>query len=104
MFKSLPLVLLSAALIAPTALHGQTPQQKTLDIYFLDTEGGQATLFVSPSGQSMLVDTGFPGNQGAATPAESNTPGVTRDADRIMTVLKQANVGVLDYVVITHFH
>ena len=78
-------------------------QQKPLDIYFVDTEGGQATLFLSPSGQSMLVDTGFPGNQGAP-PAEANAPGVTRDADRIMAVLKLANVSVLDYVVISHFH
>ncbi len=81
----------------------QASQKKPLDIYFLDTEGGQATLFVSPSGQSMLVDTGFSGNQGAL-PAEANAPGVTRDADRIMAVLKLANVSVLDYVVISHFH
>src|ERR1700756_65195 len=101
MFKSLPLVLLSAALIAPTALHGQTPKQKPLDIYFLDTEGGQATLFIPPSGQSMLVDTGFPGNQGMPG---TSTPGITRDADRITTVLKLANVTVLDYVVVTHYH
>lgn len=79
-------------------------QKKPLDIYFLDTEGGQATLFVSPTGESMLVDTGFGGNQGAATPAEANRPGVTRDADRIMAVLKQADIIVLDYLVITHFH
>ena len=77
--------------------------KKPLDIYFLDTEGGQATLFVSPSGESMLLDTGFPGNQGMPA-AEANAPGITRDADRIMTVLKTANVGVLDYLVITHYH
>ena len=87
-----------------TSLHAQQPsQKKPLDIYFLDTEGGQATLFVSPSGQSMLVDTGFAGNQGMP-PAEANAPGITRDADRIMAVLKLANVSVLDYVVISHFH
>jgi competence protein ComEC len=61
--------------------------QKPLDIYFVDSEGGQITLFVAPSGESMLVDTGFAGQ-----------------ADRIMTVLKQAGVSVLDYVVITHYH
>jgi competence protein ComEC len=81
----------------------QSTQNKALDIYFLDTEGGQATLFVSPSGQSMLVDTGFPGNQGMPG-ADANAAGITRDADRIMAVLKLANVGVLDYVVISHFH
>src|SRR5690348_7653466 len=98
-------LLVAATLLHPCSLvrAQQTAQKKPLDIYFLDTEGGQATLFVSPSGQTMLVDTGFAGNQGAP-PAEANAPGVTRDADRIMAALKQANVGVLDYLVITHFH
>src|ERR1700676_348758 len=104
MRKMLPLLV--AVLFAPVPfVHAQLPQQqKLLDIYFIDTEGGQATLFVPSSGQSMLVDTGFPGNQGAATTAEANAPGITRDADRITAVLKQANVTVLDYVVITHYH
>ncbi len=95
MRKIMPL-LVAAAVLGPISLvrAQQSQQQKPLDIYFLDTEGGQATLFVSPSGQSMLVDTGFPGNQGAATPAEANAPGITRDADRITAVLKQANVTV----------
>jgi beta-lactamase superfamily II metal-dependent hydrolase len=99
------LLFVAIAILVPTsrARAQQAPQKKPLDIYFLDTEGGQATLFVSPSGQSMLVDTGFPGNQGM--PADvANAPGVTRDADRIMAVLKLANVGVLDHLVITHFH
>jgi competence protein ComEC len=105
MRKMAPLLVAAAFLASISFVHAQQPrQQKPLDIYFLDTEGGQATLFVSPSGESMLVDTGFPGNQGAATPAEANAPGITRDADRITAVLKQANVTVLDYVVITHYH
>src|ERR1700751_2157479 len=87
-------------LLCPLAF-GQQTQKKPLDIYFLDTEGGQATLFIPPSGQSMLVDTGFPGNQGMPG---TSTPGITRDADRITTVLKLANVTVLDYVVVTHYH
>ena len=105
MFKKLPLLVSMVLFVPFSAVHAQqqASQKKPLDIYFLDTEGGQATLFVSPSGQSMLVDTGFPGNQGMP-PAEANAPGVTRDADRIMAVLKTANISVLDYVVITHFH
>ena len=65
------LLFVATALLVPISVvrAQQQTQKKPLDIYFLDTEGGQATLFVSPSGQSMLVDTGFPGNQGAATPA-----------------------------------
>src|SRR4030081_2338125 len=105
MRKMLPLLVAVALLVPISLVHAQqVRQQKPLDIYFIDTEGGQATLFVSPSGQSMLVDTGFPGNQGAATPAEANAPGITRDADRITAVLKKANVTVLDYVVISHYH
>ena len=88
----------------------QSPQAKRpLEIYFIDTEGGQATLFVSPAGESMLVDTGFAGNQGMpAAPAGASGAGsgapINRDADRISAVLKQANVTVLDWMVITHYH
>ncbi|MDQ2898549.1 MAG: MBL fold metallo-hydrolase [Acidobacteriota bacterium] len=64
---------------------------KTMDVYFIDVEGGQSTFFVSPSGQSMLVDTGWSGNNG-------------RDADRIAAVAKLAGVKQIDYLLITHFH
>ncbi len=64
---------------------------KSLQIYFLDTEGGQSTLVVSPSGQSLLVDTGWPGFD-------------SRDADRIVAAAKDAGVTELNFVVITHFH
>ena len=64
---------------------------KPLDIYFIDVEGGQATLIVAPSGQAMLVDTGWPGFNG-------------RDADRIVAAAKAAGIQRIDYVVITHFH
>jgi beta-lactamase superfamily II metal-dependent hydrolase len=94
-------------------LHARGPQsaqaKQPLEIYFIDTEGGQATLFVSPAGESMLVDTGFAGNQGmpaapaGASGAASGAP-INRDADRISAVLKQANVTVLDWMVITHYH
>jgi len=110
-------VLLAAVLLIPGALiRSQDPPQgsqaqETLDIYFIDTEGGQATLFVSPAGQSMLVDTGFAGNAatapppaGNASPAAAGRPAVGRDAERILAVLGQAGVTVLDYVVITHYH
>lgn len=62
-----------------------------LQIYFVDVEGGQATLFVPPSGQSLLVDTGWPGNNG-------------RDADRIIAAAKKAGISKINYVLITHFH
>jgi competence protein ComEC len=65
--------------------------QKELHIFFVDVEGGQATLFVTPAGQSLLIDTGWPGNGG-------------RDADRIVAAATKAGIRKIDYVVITHFH
>ena len=64
---------------------------KPLRIYFVDAEGGQATLFVTPAGQSLLIDTGWPGNEG-------------RDAGRIVAAAKKAGISKIDYVLITHFH
>ena len=64
---------------------------KDLRIYFVDVEGGQATLFVTPAGQSLLIDTGWPGNEG-------------RDAKRIVAAARKAGISKIDYVLITHFH
>ena len=76
---------LSAAVAAPNPAGGQ------LTVYSIDVEGGQATLFVTPTGQSMLVDTGWPEFNG-------------RDADRIVATAKAAGLKQIDYVVITHYH
>jgi len=67
------------------------PAAKNLEIYFIDVEGGQATLFVAPSGESMLIDTGWSGNN-------------SRDANRIAAAAKHAGVKAIDYLLITHFH
>lgn len=64
---------------------------KTLDIYFIDVEGGQSTLIVTPAGQSMLVDCGWPGFNG-------------RDGDRILATAKKAGLKQIDYVLVTHYH
>ncbi len=64
---------------------------KPLQIYFIDVEGGQATLVVTPSGESLLIDTGWPGYEG-------------RDADRILGAAHQAGLKQIDYVLITHYH
>jgi beta-lactamase superfamily II metal-dependent hydrolase len=63
----------------------------SLEIYFVDVEGGQATLIVAPSGESMLIDTGSPGFDG-------------RDPDRIVAAAKAANVSRIDCLIITHHH
>jgi competence protein ComEC len=63
---------------------------KGLDIYFIDVEGGAATLIVTPAGESLLIDTGFPGE---------------RDAARIAKVaLEVAGLKQIDHCVITHWH
>jgi beta-lactamase superfamily II metal-dependent hydrolase len=77
---SLSLALLSA--------QGRT----TLDIYLVDVEGGNATLFVTPSGDSLLIDTG---NGGA---------GAMRDADRIMAAVKDAGLSQINHLITTHYH
>ena len=64
---------------------------KPLEIYSVDVEGGQATLFVTPEGQSLLIDTGWPGNAG-------------RDADRIVAAAKKAGLSKIDFVLLTHYH
>ena len=85
------LVLVVGLLLGAPVSRAQAPSQKPLDIYFIDVEGGQATLLVAPSGESMLVDTGFPGYEG-------------RDLARIEATAKQAGVSRIDYLVVTHYH
>jgi competence protein ComEC len=64
---------------------------KSLEIFFIDVEGGQATLFVTPAGQSLLIDTGWNYN-------------AYRDANRILAAAKLAKIKKIDYVLITHYH
>jgi beta-lactamase superfamily II metal-dependent hydrolase len=78
--------LLAAAVIL---LPAQT--RRPLDIYWIDVEGGASTLIVAPSGESLLVDTGFPGND-------------DRDAKRIQAAAVAAGLTRIDNLVITHFH
>jgi competence protein ComEC len=69
----------------------QAQDKGALKVYFADVEGGQATLFVTPKGESLLVDTGWPGFN-------------NRDADRIVALCKKAGVSKIDNLLITHFH
>jgi len=77
-------LVLAAATLLPA-------QSRNLDIYWIDTEGGAATLIVTPSGQSMLVDTGNPGPD-------------DRDPKRIFEVAKIAGLQKIDILVTTHYH
>jgi competence protein ComEC len=76
--------LCSLAFVA--ALHAA----KTLDMWVVDTEGGKALLILSPAGQSMLIDTGFPGNK-------------DRDTNRILEACRAAGVKKIDILLTTHY-
>src|SRR5690242_14723092 len=80
-----------AALCLVVAVVGLAAQVRTgaLTIYYIDTEGGQSTLFVGPTGESLLVDTGNPG---------------ARDLGRIVETLRGAGLSKLDHLWITHYH
>ena len=64
---------------------------KGLDIYFIDAEGGQSTLIVTPAGESLLIDAGFEG---------FHQP----DAKHIVAAAHEAGLARIDYLLITHFH
>jgi len=73
-----------------------------LQIYFVDVEGGQSTLIVTPAGQSMLIDAGFPSDG-----TFSSKPGdrsKARDPQRILAAARAAGVSRIDYQIVTHFH
>ena len=87
--KRLAAALLLSFAFAATLVAAQAPSSKPLDIYVVDTEGGKAALFVSPTGQSLLIDSGNPGG---------------RDTDRIMEVVNQAGLKQIDFLISTHYH
>ena len=82
------LALTAAGLMQPQNAPAQT---RNLEIYWIDVEGGAATLFISPTGESLLFDTGFPGNG-------------DRDAKRIHAAAQKAGLRQIDHAVISHWH
>jgi competence protein ComEC len=87
--QKLATLLLLSLLAGVAVLATQTAARKALDIYYIDTEGGQSTLFVSPAGESLLVDTGNAGG---------------RDLDRILEATKAAGLSKIDHLWTTHYH
>jgi beta-lactamase superfamily II metal-dependent hydrolase len=88
------------ALLALAPTRGSTAA--TLDIYFIDVEGGQSTLLVTPKGQSFLVDTGWAGS--GMPGSKPGDPAQSRDARRIVAAARDAGIKQIDYLLITHFH
>ena len=87
--RTLILVVWALLLVAASS-YAQKGTAKTLDIYLIDVEGGNATLFVAPSGESLLIDTGSPTN--------------FRDADRIVAAASDAGIKQIDNLITTHYH
>jgi beta-lactamase superfamily II metal-dependent hydrolase len=81
--------LLALAGVSTLSAQSAAPRAGTLDIYIADTEGGKAALFVSPSGETVLIDAGNPGS---------------RDGDRIFAMLGDAGVKRIDHLISTHYH
>src|SRR5262245_25154534 len=88
-----PLLVCAVLLSAPALALGHGADDKKsaagLQIHHVDTEGGAATLIVTPAGESVLIDCGNPGN---------------RDAERIAAAAKAAGIKSIDHLVITHWH
>jgi len=83
--------LLASAVLLLGLTSGAFAAGRALDIYFIDVEGGQSTLIVTPAGESLLVDTGYPARDG-------------RDPDRIQAAMRDAKISSIDYLLITHMH
>ena len=92
MRKKFAFLLLALAVSAASLVAQTRTARTTLDIYVVDVEGGNSVLFVAPSGESVLIDTG------------NVAPGAVRDAERIMAALKDAGVTQIDHLIITHWH
>jgi len=75
------------------ANRGAAETRSTLDIYVIDVEGGNATLLIPPSGESLLIDTGNVGPEAAV-----------RDAERIMAAVQDARLTQIDHLIVTHWH
>ena len=97
----LPCILVSMATLLLGSGFARTAVSDPLNIYFIDVEGGQSTLIVTPDKHSLLVDSGWAGQGTGFSPAD---PHQARDANRIVAAAKDAGVTRIDFLLITHFH
>lgn len=89
-----------ATLILSTGMaRGAVPDP--LEIYFIDVEGGQSTLIVTPEKHALLIDTGWAGQGTGFAPGD---PHQARDANRIVAAAQDAGIARIDFLLITHFH
>src|SRR5438094_9727716 len=85
------LLVAGARWVPSQAAQGRSAGDRPLRIVFVDVEGGAATLIVTPAGESLLIDAGWPGFDG-------------RDAKRIQQAMQRARITAIDHLVMTHYH
>ncbi len=92
--------ILAAALLASALSVPAVAADGTLKIVSIDMEGGGGTLFVTPEGKSLLIDTGWPSGAGLLPSPD----GAKNSADRIVAAAKKLGVSKIDYLIVTHYH
>src|SRR5215471_17808492 len=93
--KILAAALLTSALTVPALA-----AEGTLKLVSIDVEGGGGTLFVTPEGKSLLIDSGWPSGAGLLPSPD----GAQNSADRIVAAAKKLGVSKIDYLITTHYH
>ncbi len=83
--------LIVSALVLGFLNFSSSAQQATLDIYWIDVEGGAATLIVTPEREAVLMDAGWDRED-------------ARDANRIQAAMRDARIDEIDYFIASHFH
>lgn len=96
------LCVIGAMMTLVSACVSTANDRQPLQIYFIDVEGGQSTLIVTPQRETLLVDAGFAG-EGSMT-SEPGEPSKARDPGRILAAMRDAGVNRIDYLMVTHFH
>jgi beta-lactamase superfamily II metal-dependent hydrolase len=82
-------IVLLSIVVCGAWLSAQSKERRPLEIYVVDVEGSKADLWITPAGQTLLIDTGTGGG---------------RDVGRILEVMKATGVTKLDYLITTHYH
>ena len=80
---------LLACALSFAAHAAERESRDSLDLYWIDVEGGAATVIITPAGESVLIDTGMPGE---------------RDPKRIVKAAREAGLKQIDHLIMTHFH
>ncbi|MCX5767223.1 MAG: MBL fold metallo-hydrolase [Gemmatimonadetes bacterium] len=101
------MIRLTRGILATILLTGATLSAQSaprpLVIYFVDVEGGQATLIKTPAGEAFLIDAGFPGGSGTFQ-SKPGAPEAARDAQRILAAARDAGLTQIDHLMLTHYH